>query len=258
MKRREFVMLAATVVSAPALLASRAAQAASPIAATLYKNPSCTCCEGYAQYLEKNGFKVTVKPTNDLAEISQKAGVPENLEGCHTMFVGGYVVDGHVPVDIIRKLLAEKPAIAGHQLAWHAIWLSRNDRLEDRDLDRLCHHQRRQDAKSFRDCLRRFGNANRNDNFQFARFDQRADALQMAGPQEIVAWRFCVGADRRGARLAMEFSGCARRGPVVGQRGAVPRNVRGWSLHAPHVQQPPMCGTKRHFTKLVTSTEDLK
>ncbi|TAL82138.1 MAG: CopG family transcriptional regulator [Beijerinckiaceae bacterium] len=116
MKRREFVILAATVVSAPALLASRAAHAASPIAATLYKNPSCTCCEGYARYLEKNGFKVTVKPTNDLAEISQKAGVPENLEGCHTMFVGGYVVDGHVPVDIIRKLLAEKPAIAGISL----------------------------------------------------------------------------------------------------------------------------------------------
>lgn len=113
MKRREFVMFLGAAASAPALLAARAGRAASPIQATLYKNPQCTCCEGYAQYLEKNGFKVDVEPTNDLAEISQKAGVPEDLEGCHTMFVGGYVVDGHVPVDVIRKLLAEKPTIAG-------------------------------------------------------------------------------------------------------------------------------------------------
>ena len=112
-RRQLFMLLASTAVSTPALLTSQTIRAASPIEATLYKNPSCTCCEGYAQYLEKNGFKVTVKPTNDLAEISRKAGVPEELEGCHTMFVSGYVVDGHVPVEVIRKLLAEKPAIAG-------------------------------------------------------------------------------------------------------------------------------------------------
>jgi hypothetical protein len=93
------------VFSAPAL--------AAPIHATLYKNPQCDCCEGYAAYLRENGFEVDVKPTNDLAEISSKAGVPEDLEGCHTMFVGGYVVDGHVPVNVLRKLLAERPAIAG-------------------------------------------------------------------------------------------------------------------------------------------------
>jgi hypothetical protein len=112
-RRKLFVLLASTAISTSALFTSHMARAASPIQATLYKNPSCTCCEGYAQYLEKNGFKVDVKPTNDLAEISQKAGVPEDLEGCHTMFVGGYVVDGHVPVEVVRKLLAEKPAIAG-------------------------------------------------------------------------------------------------------------------------------------------------
>ena len=84
-----------------------------PIQASLYKNPQCGCCEGYAAYLRQNGFVVDVKPTNDLAQISQKAGVPEALQGCHTMFVSGYVVDGHVPVNVIRKLLAERPAIAG-------------------------------------------------------------------------------------------------------------------------------------------------
>jgi hypothetical protein len=86
---------------------------AEPIHATLFKNPQCSCCEGYAAYLRENGFDVAVKPTNDLAEISRNAGVPEQFQGCHTMFVGGYVVDGHVPVDVVKKLLSERPAVAG-------------------------------------------------------------------------------------------------------------------------------------------------
>ena len=61
--------------------------------ALLYKNPQCSCCEGYADYLRQNGFDVEVKPTNDLAEISSKAGVPADFQGCHTMFIDGYVVD---------------------------------------------------------------------------------------------------------------------------------------------------------------------
>lgn len=86
---------------------------ADPIAATLYKNPQCSCCEGYAAYLRDNGFAVEVKPTNDLAQISADAGVPAEMEGCHTMFVDGYVVDGHVPADIVKKLVSERPAITG-------------------------------------------------------------------------------------------------------------------------------------------------
>ena len=114
MTRRKLAMLLmATAAPTSALLKSRAARATPPIQATLYKNPQCTCCEGYAQYLGKNGFHVDVRPTNDLAEISRAAGVPEELEGCHTMFVNDYVVDGHVPVEVIRKLLTEKPAVAG-------------------------------------------------------------------------------------------------------------------------------------------------
>jgi hypothetical protein len=86
---------------------------AAPIETVLYKNPHCTCCDGYAYFLRKEGFDVKVKPTNDLAEISRDAGVPEKLQGCHTMFVEGYVVDGLVPIDIVKKLLAERPAIRG-------------------------------------------------------------------------------------------------------------------------------------------------
>ena len=81
--------------------------------ATLYKNPQCSCCEGYADYLRDNGFDMTVRPTNDLATISRDAGMPEDLQGCHTMFIDGYVVDGHVPVGVLRRMLAERPPIKG-------------------------------------------------------------------------------------------------------------------------------------------------
>jgi hypothetical protein len=87
------------------------------IDAVMYKNPQCSCCEAYAAYLEQNGFKVDVKPVNNLSQISSDAGVPADLEGCHTIMVDGYVVDGLVPVDIVKKLLTERPAIAGITLA---------------------------------------------------------------------------------------------------------------------------------------------
>jgi hypothetical protein len=81
--------------------------------ATLYKDPQCGCCEAYAGYLRRNGFDIIIIPTNDLEAINRKAGVPEELEGCHAMFVDGYVIDGHVPVNVVRRLLSERPNIAG-------------------------------------------------------------------------------------------------------------------------------------------------
>lgn len=81
--------------------------------ALMYKNPSCTCCETYAAYLERNGFEVEIKPTNDLTQISTDLGVPPDLQGCHSIVIEGYVVDGFVPAEAIRKMLAERPAITG-------------------------------------------------------------------------------------------------------------------------------------------------
>ncbi|MEW6451352.1 MAG: DUF411 domain-containing protein [Pseudomonadota bacterium] len=107
MDRRRFCqgLTVFAAVPLPALAASTSA--------TLYKTPQCSCCEAYADYLRRSGFSVDVKPTNDLADISRKAGVPEKMQGCHTVFIDGYVVDGHVPVKVIRKILAERPDIAG-------------------------------------------------------------------------------------------------------------------------------------------------
>jgi len=102
-----------SLIAVLGLLALAPPVVAEPIAATLYKNPQCGCCEGYADYLRDNDFTVDVVPTNELSEISRQAGVPEDFQGCHTMFVEGYVVDGHVPVNVVLRMLAEKPDIAG-------------------------------------------------------------------------------------------------------------------------------------------------
>ena len=100
-----------------ALIATPMPALAATIEAVMYKNPQCSCCEAYAAYLEQNGFKVDIKPVNNLSQISSDAGVPGDLEGCHTLMVDGYVVDGLVPVDIVKKLLTERPDIAGITLA---------------------------------------------------------------------------------------------------------------------------------------------
>jgi hypothetical protein len=90
--------------------------AADPVEATLYKNPQCGCCEGHAQYLRGFGWQVTVIPTHDLNAIKADNGVPEPLAGCHTMLVDGYVIEGHVPIATLNRLLTEKPAIKGISL----------------------------------------------------------------------------------------------------------------------------------------------
>ena len=96
--------------SAPVLAAETAREA------VLYKQPQCGCCEGHADYLRANGFAVKVVPTHNLTLIKKEHGVPEELEGCHTILVGGYVVEGHVPIKTLNRLLTERPAIKGISL----------------------------------------------------------------------------------------------------------------------------------------------
>jgi hypothetical protein len=81
--------------------------------ATLYKDPQCSCCGGYADYLRRNGFDVKVVNTHDLSLINEQHGVPTELQGCHVTIVDGYVIGGHVPVNVVKRLLSEKPAITG-------------------------------------------------------------------------------------------------------------------------------------------------
>jgi len=63
--------------------------------------------------MRRNGFKVTVNMIEDVYPIKDKAGVPDGMESCHTAFVSGYAVEGHVPAENIKKILAERPEIKG-------------------------------------------------------------------------------------------------------------------------------------------------
>ena len=105
--------------------------------ATLYKNPQCGCCEGYADYLRENGFEVTVKPAHDLPLLHRQHGVPEPLVGCHTTLVDGYVVEGHVPIGALLRVLDRAPRHQGHLAARHARRLAWHVRREDRPLHDL-------------------------------------------------------------------------------------------------------------------------
>lgn len=78
---------------------------AAAIEGTMYKNPTCTCCETYAAYLEKNGLKINIIPTNDLAQVATAAGVPQQLQGCHTIKFGDYIVEGFVPFEQVKKMM---------------------------------------------------------------------------------------------------------------------------------------------------------
>ncbi|MFC3530945.1 DUF411 domain-containing protein [Vogesella facilis] len=104
MKRLPRLLFALAVIS-PQVFA-----AAMPV--TLYKSPTCGCCEAYVSYLNSNGFKVNAINRDDMHTVKTQYKVGK-LESCHTTLVGGYVVEGHVPVAAIRKLLRDKPDIVG-------------------------------------------------------------------------------------------------------------------------------------------------
>jgi hypothetical protein len=80
---------------------------------TLYKSPNCGCCSGHAKALEQAGFTVTIEETDDLDLVKQTHNIPVGGESCHTSVIGDYVVEGHVPLEAIEKLVTEKPEIAG-------------------------------------------------------------------------------------------------------------------------------------------------
>lgn len=104
--------LAAVAAVGTAVVAQRPAQAKGP-EVTVYKSPTCGCCGKWIDHMKAAGFQTKVVDMDDLTEIKQASGVPMRLRTCHTAVVANYVIEGHVPADLIRKMLAEKPAAAG-------------------------------------------------------------------------------------------------------------------------------------------------
>lgn len=109
--RRVAVLLAAVATSHPAFGQTKPAPVTPHVA--VYKSPTCGCCGKWIEYMQANGFTTTTTNMADLSPIKIKNRVPAQLQSCHTSLVGGYVIEGHVPAEDIRRLLRERPAIVG-------------------------------------------------------------------------------------------------------------------------------------------------
>lgn len=104
----------AGVASAGLAAAALVPAPASPLpTVTVYKSPTCGCCGKWIAHLRSAGFTVVTHDTDDLNGVQNALGVPFRLGSCHTAKVGNYVIEGHVPADLIQKLLAEKSPVAG-------------------------------------------------------------------------------------------------------------------------------------------------
>lgn len=79
----------------------------------LYKDPSCDCCDRWAEYLTSNGFTTRIVGVHEMQKVRAHYNVPEKFLACHTAIIDGYVFEGHVPVREIRRLLNERPEAVG-------------------------------------------------------------------------------------------------------------------------------------------------
>ena len=101
------IVLAMTAVSYSAVAQTKAV--AKP-QMSVYKTPTCGCCGKWVEKMQASGFNATVTNMEDVGPIKVKNGLPPRLASCHTTLVGGYVIEGHVPADDIKRLLRERPA----------------------------------------------------------------------------------------------------------------------------------------------------
>ena len=77
---------------------------------TVYRDPGCGCCEKWATQARQVGYQISVIDSPDMPAVKRKFGVPEELSSCHTTIVGGYAIEGHVPIPAVARLLKSRPA----------------------------------------------------------------------------------------------------------------------------------------------------
>lgn len=114
---RRSILMAMVVVAAGVavpVFGRAAAQGSQALpAVTVYKDPSCGCCSLWITHLERAGFRVTATNTADMPALRTKLGVPAHVQSCHTAVVSGFVVEGHVPADDVKRLLMSRPKVKG-------------------------------------------------------------------------------------------------------------------------------------------------
>jgi len=83
------------------------------VEAKVFLTPTCGCCSKWADHMKAAGFDMQREVTTELEKVAARQRVPANLRSCHTAVVGKYVIEGHVPADVVQKLLKEAPAVVG-------------------------------------------------------------------------------------------------------------------------------------------------
>lgn len=86
--------------------------AARPVV-TVYKSPTCGCCTAWAEHMREAGFPVETVDVGDMSAVKRRYGIPPGLQSCHTAVVDGYAIEGHVPAEDVKRLLAEAPEAGG-------------------------------------------------------------------------------------------------------------------------------------------------
>lgn len=105
------VLAGGAAIGGNVLFASGSAAAAPMV--EVWKSRSCECCVGWVKHMIAAGFDVKVHEVEDVEPVKNANGIPEALESCHTSVVDGYAIEGHVPAEDVRRLLAERPQAKG-------------------------------------------------------------------------------------------------------------------------------------------------
>ena len=92
---------------------SRWGVAAPATPVTVYKSRTCGCCAKWVDHLRAEGFDPQVHDEEAMDRIKDELGVPQAVRSCHTAIAGKYLIEGHVPAGDIRKLLQQRPKVAG-------------------------------------------------------------------------------------------------------------------------------------------------
>ena len=105
--------LLAAGFSASALAVTACAPARSATALAVFKTPTCACCTAWIDHMRQAGFTAEVTELPNLRSLRTSHGVSDNLASCHTALIAGYVLEGHVPAEDVRRLLTERPPAIG-------------------------------------------------------------------------------------------------------------------------------------------------
>lgn len=107
MKRRQFLPFVVLTTATPLLAVARTRSRM-----TTYRDTGCGCCASWVSLAQAAGYSVELHDL-DRTERLRRFHLSESSAGCHTTVVDGYLVEGHIPLDVVARLLRERPQTRG-------------------------------------------------------------------------------------------------------------------------------------------------